>query len=93
MSGNGFEDTDFHHYKDSMDMARANNDMLLVMLEGVAMGVAKSKGEEEAGKMQQLIQRIYSESQEGAAIYVPNIFCMGRKKTIEGRLLSFEQWS
>ena len=49
-----------------MDLAKAHNDMLLVMLEGFAAGIAKSKGEEEAGKIQQLNQRIYSSSLEGA---------------------------
>lgn len=54
--------------------------MLLVMLEEVAAGIAKSKDEEEAGKMQQLIQRIYSSSLEGAAMYVPKLVRVGRKQ-------------
>ena len=56
-----------------MDLAKAHNDMLLVMLEEFAAGIAKSKGGEEAGMMQQLIQRIYSSSLEGAAMYVPKL--------------------
>ena len=80
MSENGFEDAQIHQYEDNMDLAKAHSDMLLEMLEEFATGIAKSKGGEEARKMQQLIQRIYSESQEGAAMYVPKIVCVGRKK-------------
>ena len=41
LSENGFEDSRIYHYEDSMEMAKAHNDMLLVMLE-FAAGIAKS---------------------------------------------------
>ncbi|CAF9906016.1 hypothetical protein IMSHALPRED_004049 [Imshaugia aleurites] len=80
MSENGFEDADIHRYEDGMDLAKAHSDMLLVMLKEYAAGFAKSERGEEAGEMQRLIQHIHAESLEGAAMYVPKIVCVGRKK-------------
>ena len=80
LNENGFEDARIHHYEDSMHFAKAHSDMLLIMLEEFTLGIAQRKGEEEAAKMQQLIQRIYKESQEGAAMYVPKLVCVARRK-------------
>lgn len=80
MSENGFEDTAIHQYLDGMDLAKAHSDMLLIMLEEFGAGIAKSKGEGEGTKMQQLIERIHQESQKGAAMYVPKLVCVGRKR-------------
>ena len=85
LSENGFEDAKIYHYEDSMDLAKGHNDMLLVMLEEFAAGIAKNKGEEEAERIQQLIQRIYNSSLEGAAMYVPKIVCVGRKNFDDAR--------
>ena len=81
MNENGFEDAEIHHYQDSLGLAKAHSDMLLVMLEEFAMGIAKSQGQDEGAKMQQLIQRIYKESLEGAAMSVPKIVCVAKKKS------------
>ena len=80
MNDNGFEGAEIYHYQDSLELAKAHSDMLLIMLEEFAMGVAQSQGHEEGAKMQQLIQRIYKESQEGAAMSVPKMVCVARKK-------------
>ena len=53
----GFEDAKIHHYQDSLEMAKAHSDMFLVMLEELAMGIAKSRRQEKGARMQQLIQR------------------------------------
>ena len=80
MMENGLENAALHQYDDPVELAKFHNDMLLMMLEEFAAGVAMSKGKEEAARMQQLIQAIYRESQEGAAMSVPKIVCVGRKK-------------
>ncbi|KAL9122036.1 MAG: hypothetical protein Q9187_001413 [Circinaria calcarea] len=80
MNENGFEHAEIYSYQDSIYLAKAHSDMLLVMLEEFAAGIAKSKGEAEAGKVQELIQRVYQESQGGAALSVPKIVCVARKK-------------
>lgn len=45
MSENGFRGTEIHHYEDSMVLAKAHNEVLLVTLEEFASGIVKSKGE------------------------------------------------
>ena len=80
MNENGFEKGAIYQYFDSSGFAKANTDMLLIMLEEFGKGLAKTKGPEEDVKMQYLIQRIYKESQHGAAICVPKLVCVGRKK-------------
>ena len=79
MKENGFEDATLYQYDDPLELAKAHNDMLLVMLEEFAAGTAKRKGKEEAALMQELIQAIYREAQEGAAMSVPKIVCVARK--------------
>ena len=49
MKEDGFEDAKIHHYQDSLEMAKAHSDMFLVMLEELAMGIAKSRRQEEGG--------------------------------------------
>ena len=80
MDENGFEDSKIYPYQDNIYLAKAHSDMLLVMLEEVAMGLAKSKGAEEGERIMQLIPDIYRESQEGAAMSVPKIVCVGKKR-------------
>ena len=47
MKEDGFEDAEIHHYQDSLGMAKAHSGMFLVMLEELAMGIAKSRRQEE----------------------------------------------
>ena len=80
MMENGFEHAEMYHYHDHLNMAKANSDMLLIMLEEYAIGVTKKGGKEAGKKIQNLIQRIYIETQQGAAISIPKIVCVGKKR-------------
>lgn len=80
MSENGFEDTTIHKYLDSMDLAKAHSDMLLIMLEEFGAGIAKSKGEEEGRRCSSLLSVFIRSHKKGAAMYVPKLVCVGRKR-------------
>ena len=80
MMQNGFEDAVMHQYEDSLDNARAVNDLLMATMEEVAAGLARSKREEKANWLRELIRRVNRESLEGAAILVPRIVSVGRKR-------------
>lgn len=79
-SQNGFEEATLYTYEDRPALAKANTEMLLIMLEEFATNhVARIKGPEAGEKLRQLVQRIYVESLGGVAMHVPKLVYVARK--------------
>ncbi len=60
MDENGVEKSEIYHYRDGMELAKAHSDMLLAMLEELAVGGARSeeRGGEDGERMMGLIPRV-----------------------------------
>ena len=80
LTGNGFEDAVIHQYQDGPEHLTAMNGLLMATMEEVSAGLMRSKREKKGKWLKELIPQVYHESLEGAAITVPKIVCVGRKR-------------
>jgi len=80
MSENGLEDAVIHQYEDGLGHATACNDLLMATLEEFAAGLARGGRERKAKWLRDRIHCGCRESLEGAAMLVPKLVCVGRKR-------------
>lgn len=80
MSQEGFVDCETDFIGDPIALSRAFNDQHLLTAEEFAEGLAKLGKTETAARYFQLIEEAYKESAQGAALCVPRVVCVARKR-------------
>lgn len=75
----GFQDARFYHFEDSLELVRANGEIILLTLEEFAARLARADKKDEASKIYQLTQAVYQEYLKGAVLNLPKVVCVARK--------------
>lgn len=75
----GLEDAKLYHFEDTLALARANGEQHLLTMEEFASRLVRADNKEEASKIYQLIQAVWKEYLEGAALSMPRVVCVARK--------------
>lgn len=75
----GFQDARLYHFEDSLEMLRANGEIVLLTWEEFAARLASADKKDEASKIYQLIQAVYREYLKGAVINLPRVVCVAQK--------------
>ena len=79
-SEEGFEDAKLYHFDDKIELAKANGEQHLLTMEEFAARLASVDKKTEAIELQQLLGRVHEESSHGAALSMPRVVCVARKK-------------
>lgn len=75
----GLEDVRLYHFKDSMELAKANGDQHLLTMEEFASRLENFDKRDEAAKIRQLIREVFKESLGGAALSMPRVVCVAKR--------------
>ena len=75
----GLEGAQLFHFEDSMELAKANNELLLLTMEEFASRLDKVDKKNEAAKVYQLVKEVYGEALRGAAVSLPKVICVASK--------------
>ena len=75
----GLHDATLYHFGDRKELARANSEQDLLVLDEFAARLAQENKKDEASKIHKLLRSAYAECQAGAALSMPRIVCVARK--------------
>ena len=76
----GFEDAKLYHFEDRAELAKANGEQHLLTMEEFAVRLASVDKKAEAMKLEQLLGRVQDESSCGAALSMPRVVCVAKKR-------------
>lgn len=67
----GFQDARLYHFKSGLELAKANSEQHLLVVEKFASRLARADNTDEASQLNRLVQAGYKEQLEEAALYMP----------------------
>ena len=77
--GEGLHDAVLYHFEDRKELFRANSEQHLLTMEEFASRLVSVSKKDEASKIYKLVQDVYEECLNGAALSMPRVVCVARK--------------
>ena len=81
-SEQGFEDAKLYHFEDRIELAKANGEQHLLTMEEFAIRLVSVDKKTEAMELQQLLGRAQEDSLDGAALSMPRVVCVAKKRQL-----------
>ena len=75
----GLEDNYLYRYGVPIELARANSELQLLVMDEFASRLVNEGNKDEGAKLYQLLEEAYQEILAGATLYLPRLVCVGRK--------------